>query len=84
MNLIYVSHVSAYEIPQNLVEALKSLEIPHESLQFGHIIGEGQFGKVYVGEAEGVHENPEKVAVAIKTLQGKNYVKWSLRNVSSL
>ena len=70
VNLIYVSQDYVYEIPGYIAEKICSFEIPPGSIQFGGIIGGGEFGKVYVGEAQGVNRNPEWTTVAIKTLTG--------------
>ena len=71
INLIYVSHENAYEVPLYLMEQLNLLEIPGEALRFGQVIGQGQFGKVYKGKALGIIENWDWVTVAIKTLPGE-------------
>ncbi|CAB4026425.1 receptor-type tyrosine- kinase FLT3 isoform X1 [Paramuricea clavata] len=42
--------------------------MPAGSIRFSGIVGRGEFGKVYVGEAQGVNRNPEWTTVAIKTL----------------
>jgi hypothetical protein len=70
VNLIYVSQDYVYEIPGYIAEKICSFEIPPGSIQFGGIIGGGEFGKIYVGEAQGVNRNPEWTTVAIKTLTG--------------
>ena len=44
--------------------------MPAGSIRFSRIIGRGEFGKVYAGEAQGVNRNPEWTTVAIKTLAG--------------
>jgi hypothetical protein len=44
--------------------------MPASSIRFGGIIGRGAFGKVYVGEAQGINRNPEWTTVAIKTHTG--------------
>ena len=71
INLIYVSHENAYEVPVYLLEPLNLLEIPGESLRFGNVIGQGQFGKVYEGKALGVNQSQDWITVAIKTLPGE-------------
>ena len=70
LNLIYVSQDSAYEIPAYLLEPINLLELPEGSIQLHSIIGRGEFGKVYVGEAQGINQNSEWTKVAIKTLKG--------------
>ena len=71
LNLIYVSHENAYEVPAYLLEPLNLLEIPGESLRFHKVIGQGQFGKVYEGKALGVNQSHGWITVAVKTLPGK-------------
>ena len=70
MNLIYVSQDNVYEIPPYLLMPVFSLELPSNSLQIRSIIGNGEFGKVYVGEAKGVNTTEDWTTVAIKTLTG--------------
>ena len=77
INLIYVSHENAYEVPVYLLEPLNLLEISGESLRFGNVIGQGQFGKVYEGKAMGVISNQDWITVAIKTLPGEQTVFFS-------
>ena len=71
INLIYVSHKIAYEAPVYFLEPLNLLEIPGDSLRFGNVIGQGQFGKVFKGKALGANENRDWITVAIKTLPGE-------------
>ena len=70
VNLIYVSQDYVYEIPGYITEKVGSSEMPAGSIRFSRIIGRGEFGKVYAGEAQGVNRNPEWTTVAIKTLAG--------------
>ena len=70
MNLIYVSQDNAYEIPAYLLEPINLLELPDGSIRLHRIIGRGEFGKVYAGEARGINANSEWTTVAIKTLKG--------------
>ena len=58
MNILYVSQDSDL------------LELPGGSIRLHKIIGRGEFGKVYVGEAQGINTNSEWATVAIKTLRG--------------
>ena len=70
LNLIYVSQDDAYEIPAYLLEPINLLELPNDSIRLHHVIGRGEFGKVYAGEAQGINNNSEWTTVAIKTLEG--------------
>ena len=70
MNLIYVSQDTVYEIPLYLLMPIFSLELPSNSIRLRGIIGNGEFGKVYVGEAKGVNTTDDWTTVAIKTLTG--------------
>ncbi len=71
LNLIYVSQDNVYEIPAYLLEPINLFELPYDTVRLRSIIGRGEFGKVFVGEAQGVNGNPEWTTVAIKTLTGK-------------
>ena len=70
MNLIYVSQDKVYEIPPYLLMPIFSLELPSNSILLHGIIGNGEFGEVYVGEAKGVNTTDDWKTVAIKTLTG--------------
>ena len=70
VNLIYVSKNNVYGTPGYIVDKICSFEMPVDSIRFSGIIGRGEFGKVYVGEAQGVNRNPEWTTVAIKTFKG--------------
>ena len=70
MNIIYVSQDNAYEIPAYLLEPINLLELPGGSIRLHGIIGRGEFGKVYAGEAQGINKNSEWTTVAIKTITG--------------
>ena len=70
MNLIPVSQDKVYEIPPYLLMPISSLELPSNSIRLGYVIGNGEFGKVYVGEAKGINANDDWTTVAIKTLTG--------------
>ena len=72
MNLIYVSHDIVYEVPSYLFEPLNKLELPGESIRTAYVIDQGEFGKVYIGEAKIANKNREWKTVAIKTLSGKD------------
>lgn len=70
MNLIYVSQDNVYQIPSYLLMSIFSLELPSNSIRFGSIIGNGEFGNVYDGEAKGLNATDDWTTVAIKTLTG--------------
>ncbi|CAB4010455.1 TK kinase, partial [Paramuricea clavata] len=69
VNLIYVSQDNVYGLPGYIVDKICHFEMPVDSIRFIGVIGRGEFGKVYVGEAQGVNRNPEWTTVAIKTFK---------------
>ena len=70
MNLIYVSQDNVYEIPPYLMMPIFSLELPSDSLRLRQSIGNGEFGRVHIGDAQGVNGTEDWTTVAIKTLAG--------------
>ena len=47
-----------------------SLELPSDSLRLRQSIGNGEFGRVHIGDAQGVNGTEDWTTVAIKTLAG--------------
>ena len=76
LNLIYVSQDNAYEIPAYLLEPINLLELPEGSIRLHSIIGRGEFGKVYLGDAQGINKDSEWTTVAIKTLTGSIVIEF--------
>jgi hypothetical protein len=69
MNLLYVLQEDLV-IPEDLKGSIDLFELPGERVRLRSMIGKGAFGEVYIGEAQGVNNNPEWTTVAIKTLTG--------------
>ncbi|CAB3991213.1 Titin, partial [Paramuricea clavata] len=67
MNLLYVLQEDLV-IPEDLKGSIDLFELPGERVRLRSMIGKGAFGEVYIGEAQGVNNNPEWTTVAIKTL----------------
>ena len=69
MNLLYTLQENLI-IPEDLKGSIGSFELPGEHIRLRSMIGKGAFGEVYIGEAQGVNDNPDWTIVAIKTLAG--------------
>ena len=69
MNLLYTLQENLI-IPEDLKGSIGLYELPGEHIRLRSMIGKGAFGEVYIGEAQGVNDNPDWTTVAIKTLAG--------------
>mmetsp|Transcript_5667 Transcript_5667/g.17079 ORF Transcript_5667/g.17079 Transcript_5667/m.17079 type:complete len:384 (+) Transcript_5667:269-1420(+) len=62
------------ELPEEMQAAVnrpKTWEFPRERLRLAAVLGEGQFGKVWAGEASGLIEGEPTTRVAVKQITSK-------------
>lgn len=71
VNLIYVPQEIQDAISRGLTDGY---EFNAELLMLGNCLGKGAFGNVYYADAQGICTDPGWTPVAVKTLNGENFV----------
>ena len=57
-------------LPERLQQRVESALIDYKRMELGHLIGQGHFGRIYLGRLTN-EDHTSQVPIAIKTLRGE-------------